>query len=67
MADAPPPRGIWAVLLGTAPGLERLLLASVPALIAGSLVFFWVSGWAGLATGFAVLAIGIAVSRRVTG
>ena len=62
----PPPRGFWAVLLGTAPGLERFLLASVPALVAGSLVFVWVGPWTGLATGIASLVLGVALSRRLS-
>ena len=68
MADDPAPprrRGFWAVLLGTAPGLERLLFASVPAIIAGSLALYWVNGWVGGGVGLSVLAIGVLAARRV--
>lgn len=56
-----------AILLGTAPGLERLLLASVPALVVGSLVFFWVGPWPGLLAGLGALALGVVLTRRVGG
>ena len=69
MADVPPPpsrRGILAVLLGTGPGLERFLLASVPAIVIGSLAGYAFGAWAGFATGFAVLAAGIALSKKIS-
>jgi uncharacterized membrane protein len=63
--EKPPPRGLLAILLGTAPGLERMLLSSVPALVVGSLVFFWAGSWPGLFAGLGALALGIVLTRRV--
>ena len=41
------PTGLGRVLTGTRPGLERVLLASVPALVAGIAAGFALAPWAG--------------------
>ena len=65
MVDEPErKRGLGRVLLGTAPGLERFLLATVPALIAGSLGYYWGGGWVGLGVGLGVVVLGTWLARR---
>ena len=63
MDDPKPPRRrrrLRAILLGTEPGLERLLLAIVPAVVAGSVAFFLLGPVPALAAGVLVLAIVVA-------
>jgi len=49
VAPPPPegPTGLGRVLTGTRPGLERVLLASVPSLVAGTAGAYAVAPWAG--------------------
>jgi hypothetical protein len=66
MSPADPGRRAWLrILTGTRPGLERLLLAWFPALLAGSAGYFLFGGWAGLAIAFGVLALVVVLSRGV--
>jgi hypothetical protein len=66
MGPTPPGRRAWLrVLTGTRPGLERLLLAAFPALVAGSLGYFLVGRGVGLAAGFGVLLLVILLSRGI--
>ncbi len=67
MADPEVERRGWKrVLLGTAPGLERFLMASVPAIVLGSIAYFTLGRWPGLAIGIGVLAVGMAIARGMT-
>ncbi len=64
--DPPPRRGrTLRVLLGTAPGLERFLLATVPAVIVGTVAAFLFGGWIGFGLAMATMAIVVAASRGV--
>jgi hypothetical protein len=58
-------RGWLRVLTGTRPGLERLLLAAFPAVVAGSLGYFLLAPWAGVALGVGTLLLVVALSRGV--
>ena len=53
------------VLLGTAPGLERVLLASVPSLIVGALSGWAFGAWIGLGLGLATMAILVVLSKGI--
>jgi hypothetical protein len=64
-SEDPRPRSFLRVLTGTRPGLERLLLATFPALVAGSLGYFLVGRWVGLGAGIGVLVLVILLSRGV--
>ena len=64
-ASPPRKRTILSFFTGTRPGLEGLLFATVPALIAGSVAYFVLGGWAGLGIGFAVLLVVARLARRI--
>ena len=49
---------------GTRPGLERLLLASVPALVLGLVVAKQTNGYVGYVVGIAVLVLAVFVRRK---
>ena len=49
---------------GTRPGLERILLASVPALIVGVLVANYTNGYVGYLVGIGILVASVFVRRR---
>jgi hypothetical protein len=58
-------RPLLQVFLGTAPGLERFLLAIVPAFVVGALGRWAFGSWVGLALGLATLAIVVLASRGI--
>lgn len=49
---------------GTRPGLERLLLASVPALVIGLFVAKQTNGYVGYLVGIGILALAVFTARR---
>ncbi len=59
----PPRRRTLAILLGTAPGLERFLLAIVPSMVVFGLGVFLFGVWVGFGLAMATLSIVVAVSR----
>jgi hypothetical protein len=59
-------RPILRVLLGTAPGLERFLLASVPAIVVGAVAGWFLGPWVGLGLALATLGIVIAASSGMS-
>jgi len=67
--DAPPPGhekpAFGRVLTGTRPGPERVLLASVPSLIAGAVGTSLVGWWAGLLAAAAAFVVVWMLSRGV--
>ncbi len=62
---SPRNRPILSFFTGTRPGLESLLFATVPALIAGSVGYFLVGGWAGLGIGLATLLVVARLARGI--
>lgn len=62
---SPRKRSILPFFTGTRPGLESLLFATVPALVAGSLGYFWLGGWAGLGIGLATLLVVARLARGI--
>jgi hypothetical protein len=64
----PPPkkRGLLAVLVGTAPGLERFLLAAVPSIAAAGVAIgvAQLPALLGVGIGFMVFAIVLVATRR---
>ncbi len=62
---APRNRPILAFFTGTRPGLESLLFATVPALIAGSVGYFLLGGWAGLGIGLLTLVVVARAARHL--
>ncbi len=61
-----PRRRTLSVLLGTAPGLERFLLAVVPAMVVFGLGVFLFGVWVGFGLAMATLSIVVAVSRGLS-
>jgi hypothetical protein len=53
--------GFWT---GTRPGLERVLLASVPALVVGSIVGSMTRGYVGYLVGIAMIVATVLLGRR---
>ena len=62
---SPRPRPILSFFTGTRPGLESLLLATVPALVAGSVGYFLLGGGAGLAFGLLTLLVVARLARGI--
>ena len=62
---APRSRPILSFFTGTRPGLESLLFATVPALVAGSVGYFLLGGWAGLGIGLATLVVVARLARNL--
>src|SRR5262245_57092418 len=60
-------RGLVSVVTGTRPGLERFLLASVPALTLGAVSAALFGRVAGLAVALVTLAVVMFLSRNVGG
>lgn len=60
---SPRNRSLLSFFTGTRPGLESLLFATVPAMIAGSVGYFLVGGWAGLGIGLATLLVVARLAR----
>jgi hypothetical protein len=60
-------RGLLSLLTGTRPGLERFLLASVPALTVGAVGAALFGRWVGLAAGAVTLAAIMLLARRMDG
>ena len=63
----PPPverRRILRFWTGTRPGLERMLLASVPALVLGVIVSRYTNGYVGYAVGIGLLFAAVFVPWR---
>jgi hypothetical protein len=57
-------RRILPFWTGTRPGLERMLLASVPALVIGLLVAKRTNGYVGYLVGIGILVLAVFVRRR---
>ena len=60
-------RGLVGLATGTRPGLERFLLASVPALTLGAVGAAFFGRIAGLVAGLLTLAVVMLMARRVGG
>jgi len=58
------PRRVLGFWLGTRPGLERLLLASVPALVVGVFVAGRTRWYVGYLVAFAIMTAAVFVRRR---
>lgn len=56
-----PSLGFWT---GTKPGLERLVLASLPAVVAGSVVGTTTNGYLGVAVGLAMVTATVLLGRK---
>lgn len=68
MPDPLPPRPRWLrVLLGTAPGLEGVLLGLLPAVVVGGLLATTVSRPLGIGVGVALFVAGVLFARRAGG
>ncbi len=66
---APPveDRRILRFWTGTRPGLERIVLASVPALVVGVIVARYTNGYVGYLLGISLLVAAVFVPRRPRG
>ncbi|MCC7138183.1 MAG: hypothetical protein IT460_07110 [Planctomycetes bacterium] len=63
-----PSRPRWQrVLLGTAPGLEGVLLGLLPAIVVGGALATLVSRPLGIAVGAAIFVVGVLAARRAGG
>ena len=56
-----PSLGFWT---GTRPGLERALLASLPAVVVGAVVGTTTNGYLGFLVGFGMIATTVLLGRR---
>lgn len=66
VATSEKPRRILRFWTGTRPGLERLLLASVPALVIGVWIASKTRWYVGYLAAFALMAIAVFLPRRST-